>query len=153
VCAHVRVTTEDLLAEALATESAHDLFEWLRGLSFIEEGPAGLFPHDLARDVLDLDLRWRNPERYRQLHRSVRAPIVRRIEAAQGIEQQRAFFDLLFLHRHNPVMKRQFDWASLGTIYAEPASAPDYDGILTMVEHHEGVDSARIAAHWLMHQP
>jgi hypothetical protein len=33
------------------------LFGWLRGLSFIEQGPEGVFPHDLAREVLDSDLR------------------------------------------------------------------------------------------------
>ena len=39
------------------------LFEWLRGLSFVESGADGLFPHDLARDVLDADLRWRDRAR------------------------------------------------------------------------------------------
>ena len=34
-----------------------ELFEWLRNLSFIESGPLGLFPHDLAREALVADLR------------------------------------------------------------------------------------------------
>ena len=38
-CALVRVTTESLLAELMAVVDAHDLFEWLRGLSFIETRP------------------------------------------------------------------------------------------------------------------
>ena len=44
VCAHLRVTTEDRLAEALMINDASGLFEWLRSLSFIESGPAGVFP-------------------------------------------------------------------------------------------------------------
>jgi hypothetical protein len=48
-CAHVRVTTEALLASALGAGDAHELFGWLRRLSFVEEGPHGLFPYDLAR--------------------------------------------------------------------------------------------------------
>ena len=62
-CAHVRVTTEALLASALDGDDAQELFGWLRRLSFIQEGPYGLFPHDLAREVLDADLRWRSRPR------------------------------------------------------------------------------------------
>ena len=43
-CALVRVTTESLLAELMAVSDAHDLFAWLRGLSFVETQPGGLFP-------------------------------------------------------------------------------------------------------------
>ena len=47
-CAQVRVMTEALLGDMLKLPDAHELFDWLRGLSFIESGPLGLFPHDLA---------------------------------------------------------------------------------------------------------
>ena len=43
VCAHLRVTTEDRLAEALMITDARELFDWLRSLSFIETGPRGCF--------------------------------------------------------------------------------------------------------------
>jgi AAA ATPase domain len=62
VCAHARLTTEALLRAALDAGDVHDIFEWLRSLSFIEQGPYGLTPHDLARDLLDADLRWRDRE-------------------------------------------------------------------------------------------
>ena len=152
-CAHMRVTTEPLLASALEVEEVTDLFAWLRGLSFVEQGPQGLFPHDLVRDVLDTDLRWRNPEGYRQLHQRVRRSIVRQVQGAQGIEQQRAFFDLLFLHRNNPLMKPFQDWATLGTAYAEPATPEDAPGIVEMVRSHEGEESAQLARYWLRRQP
>jgi ABC-type cobalamin/Fe3+-siderophores transport system ATPase subunit len=153
ICAHVRVTTETLLSEVLDTEDVHAVFEWLRGLSFVEQGPQGLFPHDLARDVLDADFRWRDPEGYRERHRQVRDGIVRRVQTAQGIDQQRAFFDLLYLDRHNPLMKPFHQWKSLGSAYAEPATAQDVPAILSMVRQHEGDASARIAQHWLHRQP
>jgi hypothetical protein len=47
VCALARVTTEALLRDALALGDAHELFGWLRELSFVESGPDGLLPHDL----------------------------------------------------------------------------------------------------------
>jgi hypothetical protein len=154
-CAHMRVTTEPLLAAALALEAEEvaGLFAWLRGLSFIEQGPQGLFPHDLVRDVLDTDLRWRNPEEHRRLHHRVRGSIVDQLQAAQGVAQQRAFFDLLYLHRNSPLMKPFQDWTSLGTAYAEPATPEDIPGILEMVRCHESEESAQIAQHWLREQP
>ena len=45
VCALARVTTEPLLRAALDVADARDLFDWIRRLSFVEAGPAGLFPH------------------------------------------------------------------------------------------------------------
>ena len=55
VCALLRVTTEGLLAELLEMPDSHELFDWLRGLSFIQSGQGGLFPHDLAREALAAD--------------------------------------------------------------------------------------------------
>jgi energy-coupling factor transporter ATP-binding protein EcfA2 len=92
VCALARVTTEALLREVLGLEDAHELFAWLRGLSFVESGPDGVFPHDLARDALDADLRWRDPEAYKWVFRGIRACIHGRLQSSQGHEQQRAIW-------------------------------------------------------------
>jgi hypothetical protein len=152
-CAHVRVTTEALLSSALGADDAHELFGWLRRLSFIEEGPYGLFPHDLAREVLDADLRWRNPQSYLELHRGARRFIVTHLQEARGLEGQRAFFDLLYLHRNNPIMGSTIDWGTLGTAQVEPATGQDRAAVLAMVHRHEGEASARIAEHWWQRQP
>src|SRR6185312_9715410 len=86
-CALVRLTTESLLAEVLGVDDAHELFEWLRGLSFIESGPLGIFPHDLVRDALGVDLRWRNPEWFGELHRRARHYYASRLGQTRGVEQ------------------------------------------------------------------
>jgi hypothetical protein len=153
ICAHARATTEALLAEVLGSEQAGELFDWLRDRSFIEQGRDGLFPHDLARDVLESDLRWRNPDVYRDDHRRIRNVIVRTLQSAHGLEAQRAFFDLLFLHRHNPLMKPYVEWATLGAAWAETATPDDHPVIVEMVRRHEGDDSAAIARFWLERQP
>jgi len=62
-------------------------------------------------------------------------------------------FDLLFLHRHSPLMRRFVEWSSLGTTYLERAGPDDAALILETVTRHEGKESARIAAHWLELQP
>ena len=153
VCAHARVTTESLLAEVLGADAAPALFAWLASLSFIEHAPDGIFPHDLVRDALDLDLRWRAPETYREVHRGVRRHVVRRVQASTGLEQQRASLDLVYLHRNNPLMRPYFEWEALGSGYAEPAAVRDHGAILEMVRAHEDAASARVAAHWLERQP
>jgi hypothetical protein len=152
-CAHVRVTTEELLADALGGADAPVLFTWLRGLSFIEHGPHGVYPHDLAREVLDADLRWRNPQAYRRLHSAARAATLRRIQGSHGFEQQQALFDFLFIRRNNPVVGPHHPWEALGRAYAEPATDRDLTAILAMVRRHEGTDSTTVASHWYAHQP
>jgi hypothetical protein len=153
VCAHSRVTSEDLLRTALGLEDARALFEWLRGLSFIESGGEGLFPHDLARDVLDLDLRWRDRARYADVHRHVRRHIVARIRASAGREQQRAAADLHFLHRGNAGIRRFYDWASLGEGYADALRAGDAEAVVAMVERFESPQSVAVARFWLERRP
>jgi len=48
------------------------VFSWLRGLPFIESGTDGIFPHDVVRDALEMDLHWRDPVSYEEIHRRVR---------------------------------------------------------------------------------
>ncbi|HEU4629231.1 MAG TPA: ATP-binding protein [Gemmatimonadaceae bacterium] len=152
--AQVRVVTEPLLAAMLGLADAHDLFAWLRSLSFMEAGPFGLFPHDLVRDALALDLRWRNPDLYDELHQRARGYYAARLQRTQGAEQQRVLFDYVYLHRHNPVVRPFLEWQESGAAVGEtPASPADVDALVAMVRRHEGDASARLAAHWLARQP
>jgi hypothetical protein len=152
-CSLVRVTTESLLAHMLGAQDAHELFEWLRGLSFIEAGPHGLFPHDLAREAMAADVRWRNPEWYAELHRRARADYVTRMQRTTGAAQQQALFDLIFLHRDNAAVRPFFEWQTSGSIAVEPFREGDRPAVLAMVTQHEGHASARLAALWLARQP
>ncbi|MGH9174624.1 MAG: ATP-binding protein, partial [Vicinamibacterales bacterium] len=153
ICVLVWATTEALLAEVLETPDAHHLFEWLRQLSFIESGTHGLYPHDVAREALYADLRWRNPDGLRQLIHRLSATIHTKFQQARGIDQQRIWFDVLYLTRHNPFMRPYFEWEALGSAFAEPASAGDHPAILEMVRQHQGEDAERIARYWLGRQP
>ncbi|HXV44018.1 MAG TPA: ATP-binding protein, partial [Anaerolineae bacterium] len=87
-CALVHLTTETLLAAMLGMPDVHELFEWLRSLSCIESGPIGLFPHDLARETLAADLRWRNPDWYAELHHRARTYYASRLQQVNSQEQQ-----------------------------------------------------------------
>jgi hypothetical protein len=124
----------------LATAEAPALFAWLRSLSFVEQGAEGLFPHDLAREVLDADLRWRDPEGFRELHGRLLRHLLRRVRARTGTAQQRAYFDVVYLSRNSPLMRPYYDWKSMGTAYSELATEEGVPAILAMVRRHEGED-------------
>jgi hypothetical protein len=151
--AHARLTTADLLGAVFGEDEGGELFSWLRGLSFMESGQHGLFPHDLAREVIDADLRWRDPAAYRDLHVRVRRHVGKRISASEGREHERAVADLVFLHRANAATAALWDWGSLGEVYADGLRRGDAEAIVTMVERYEGAESAAIAKHWLERQP
>jgi hypothetical protein len=177
-CALVRVTSEPLLAAMLGTpldlvtafgsdseqglqqdpnqdvgHGVHELFEWLRGLSFTEFGPRGLHPHDLAREVLATDLRWRNPDWYAELHRRARTYYAARLRSAHSHEQQRILLDHIYLHRDNPVVRPFFEWQTTGSVLPDTMQDDDIPALLSMVRRHEGRGSAHLAAYWFERRP
>jgi hypothetical protein len=159
-CALVRITSESLLGEMLGmpvtspnSEGAHSLFEWLRELSFIESGVEGIFPHDLARETLTADLRWRNPDWYVELHNRARKYYTDRLSHTGGLTQQRLMLDTVFLHRENAVIRSFFDWQTTGSMIPYSLEAGDVAALEQMVARYEGEESARLAAHWFRRFP
>jgi hypothetical protein len=152
-CALARVTTEALLREVLGLEDAHELFTWLRELSFVESGPEGVFPHDLARDALEADLRWRDPDGYKRVFHGIRGQVSGRLRSSRGQEQQRAIADAKYLFRRLPGVMSPVDWDVWGQQYPEPARPRDRQPILDLVLTWEGDASAAIAARWWERQP
>jgi hypothetical protein len=153
VCALARVTTEARLREVLGLEDAHELFTWLRELSFVESGLDGVYPHDLARDALEADLRWRDPDGYRRVFRGIRGHINSRLQTTRGQEQQRAIADAKYLFRRLPDVLSPVDWDAWGQQYPEPARPEDREPILDLILTWEGEASAAIAVRWWERQP
>ncbi|PSB29768.1 AAA family ATPase [Chlorogloea sp. CCALA 695] len=152
-CALVRITTETVLAQMLNQGDVYGLFEWLRELSFIESGQLGLFPHDLAREVLIADVRWRNSDWYAELHQRARNYYTLRLQQTQGQEQHRVLFDYIFLHRDNSAVRPRFIWQENSSLVTDVLRDTDKPTLLKIVAEHEGEASAKIAAHWLTRQP
>jgi hypothetical protein len=152
-CALIRLTTETLLAGMLDIPDVHELFEWLRGLSFIEFGTRGIFPHDLAREVLIADLRWRNPDRYAELHQRARNYYTTRLQQTQGQEQHAVLFDYIFLHRDNPAVRPRFTWQEHSSLSTDTMRLGDQASLAQMVAQQEGEASAQLATYWFKRQP
>lgn len=85
VSAHAPITTEPVLRAVLADSDARevsDLWDWLRDLTIMEDSQAGIRPHEVARDILEADLRWRDPDAYADIHRRVRGHAVDQLKAS-----------------------------------------------------------------------
>ena len=149
-CAQVRLMHEALLGAMLAMPEVHELFDWLRGLSFIESRPEGLIPHDLAREALAADVRWRNPDWYAELHRRARAYYTTRLSPAREPQQaQRLLLDYIYLHRDNPMVRPFFEWQSGGAgVLADVARPDDQAVVVGLVRQAEGEAAAALAERW-----
>lgn len=152
-CSFVRSMTESLLRVALDIDDAGELFSWLRGISFVEESPRGLVVHDLARDVMNADLRWRDPKRHRQIKRRLAGHLLEEIHAADGVRRQRLLFDVMFLHRTSPEVRASYEWDDPSHVGVDPVRAEDQARIVEMTREHEGAASAALAEFWLDRQP
>jgi hypothetical protein len=138
--------------EQSPAEKARVLFAWLRSLSFMEAGPGGVFPHDLAREVIQADLRWRNPRRYAELRERARAFYIGRLHGAPQVEQQRILFDYMFLQRDNEILRPFLNWEEFGNLIPDVPRREEHPLIVEAVRRQEGEESARLAAYWLQRQ-
>ena len=157
VSAHAPATTEPLLRAALPAdaEEASELWEWLRDLTIMEKAQAGIFPHDVARDVLEADVRRRDPDTYADIHRRLRGYLIDQVKAAAGNPDalQQAVADLLFLIRDHPVAGAYWYWDALEGCPGRPIQPEQFDLIIAMTRDTQGEQQAELAAHWLRRQP
>ncbi len=149
-CAIVRTLSEPLLAALLEVDDALAEFDWLRGLSFIYAGPRGIFPHDLAREALEADLKWRDPEAFGAFHRRAHEYYVLRMRSPQDDDDN--YHDFVYLHK-NPRIRAVFAWDQMPGLRATAPWPTDWTQLRAMVARHEGEESAALADYWYTRQP
>ncbi|HYZ56175.1 MAG TPA: ATP-binding protein [Streptosporangiaceae bacterium] len=153
VCAHVEVTTEELLRTVVPAHQATALFEWLRGLPFVEAGPRGVYPHDIARNALEADLSWRDPEGYAAIHHAVRPYLLQRMQSSSPADALRSAREFLFILRRSPVISAFFSWWHSGDLFGDRYQPADRRQLLVLAEQAEGPELAGIVAYWLDRMP
>lgn len=151
VCALVNILTESLLAEVMGLEDAGELFNWLCSLSFISIGRDGIYPHDITREALTADVRWRHPDWNATLHNRSRQYYHRKLKETAGDAQRRVLFDLLYLHRTNAVVRPFFDWQEAGSFWVDTALDGDLPVLRDMVFRHEGESGRDAFDFWSTH--
>jgi hypothetical protein len=153
VLGHARVTSQSLLRATLGGERADECFDWLRELSFVEVVADGLAPHNLARDVLDDDLRWRDREAWVELHTQIRSHLLARLAGRDVREQARATADLLWFQRRSPALSAYRSWDDVFTLWSQRAKESDLPQILDLVDGYEGTRSVALHQAWWRRQP
>lgn len=154
----VRYTTEPLLSAVLDQSTAHELFEWLRGLSFVRPGERGVTLHGLARTALATDLRWRNPDWHDTLHERLRQYYTDRLKRTSDRTVPDALSDFTYLLRRHPLIQPFYDrlqsqWDHAHGLIEDTPGEDDWHALVAMVEEHEGDASAEWAEHWFERQP
>ena len=109
----------------------------------------------MARDVLEADLRWRDPEAYADIHRRLRAYLVDNIRSQTGNpdNQQRVAAELLYLARGHPLLGPYWDWDALGEGLRQPVGPEQAELVVALTRAAQGEQQAELAAHWLRVQP
>ncbi|GAA2541667.1 AAA family ATPase [Pseudonocardia hydrocarbonoxydans] len=153
VCALARVTTEPLLQAVLGASDGARAFGWLAGLAVVDGHPDGLIPHELAREVLDVELRRRDGEGYRRTFRATRAHVHAQARAERGRVQQDALFDEKFLFRNLPGILSPVDWPDWGRHHPQPIRPEEHSRAIGLIGAAEGVEAAAVARRWLAAQP
>jgi hypothetical protein len=117
----------------------------------MEEAHAGIRPHELARDVLEADLRWRDPDAYADIHRRLRRYLVDKIRVQAGSPERlhTAAAELLFLLHDHPLVGPYWDWNALGESVQQHMEPGQAETIIAMTRAAQDDQQAELAAHWL----
>ncbi|EXU63697.1 hypothetical protein Z951_34705 [Streptomyces sp. PRh5] len=153
ILATARVTTErELRACTSAAFHAHsqELFEWLRGLSFVRAYRDGLVPHSTAREALMANLRWRDASRYERVVRGLHQHITARLLTMNHVCGRREACDLLYLGRATGVLRTPFPY---DVVFGTNAAPNDHVAAMSLIEHDEGPQAVRLAEDWWRAQP
>ena len=139
--------------------SAEELFAWLRGLAFVEADARGLRLHDVVRETVEADLRWRDPERHAAFHSRARRFYADRMRTSVSEGRRReALSDFLHLYRLHPVARPllarlRSAWAEADLSGSGPLRDGEAEAVRAIVERHtDPVEADRVAA-WLERQP
>ncbi|MER8223524.1 ATP-binding protein [Streptomyces sp. NPDC094143] len=152
VSAQAHLTTESLL-RAVIGDTAAEVFAWLREQPFMDHCSAGLFPHDVVREALAADLRWRDPDGFDQLFRDLHGHLIDQVGSASADRLLGAVGSLQFLYRGEGHMAQTHGWYSPGLVEDHPYDPSAEAEVLALVDRAEGPESAAIARYWLRSLP
>ncbi|MGW0706369.1 ATP-binding protein [Streptomyces sp. NPDC002643] len=154
IAAYAGATDEGLLRSALPEADAWTLFRWLRGLPFMESAPGGIFPHDVVREVLAADMRWRDPRRGRAVHRRILSHLIDRVRRTRGTgADELALSDALLFLQRDGFLPGWYDGGGRQHVVEDAFSAGDREGVLRMAAKEGTETTVAIVRHWLDRQP
>lgn len=124
------------------------VFEWLRCRPYVRHGREGLVVHDMVREALRQELRWRDPERARDLSTRAVDEYCDQIDGATDARSD-ICMSLAWMLSHEPTVRDIFQGAR-GDLHVDLAQRNDLPDLRRMVERFDGVES-REAIEALLH--
>ncbi len=153
VCALAATTNETLVRAMLPGADTDALFAWLRRLPFVTAGPRGLSPSDVVRQVVEADLRWRDPDRFTDLNDRLVGLLIGRARSAAGDAVPPAVADVLFAQRSDrTVLPGSADLGAAG-LRERPYRPEDRAELVELARRVQGAGTARLVEFWLDRQP
>ncbi|WP_327589569.1 ATP-binding protein [Nonomuraea sp. NBC_00507] len=158
VCARAYITTEALLRAVMPDEVTPDdgiapLFAWLRRLPFVESTATGLFPHDVVREVLEADLRWRDPHGHADVHQRIHAHLAGELSGAADSDVPAAVGSLFFLNRDHELTSGYRTWSGRAEVHEDLFMPQDMDALIQVATAGDNEESAAAAVRWARCRP
>lgn len=145
-------TTSEALLAAMLGHPVGELYSWLRELNMMVPGGRGIFPHDLAREVILAELRGRDSARLAALVNRAQRLYADLLKTCAPAEQGRVFAELAFAIGHDP-LARVLLVPPDTDLYLDVLRPGDEPLIEAAVARFEGEAEVPRVRHWLRRQP
>lgn len=140
-CALVRHMTEPLLAAMLETTKTSEAFDWLAQQHYMALQPQGLAMHDLVREPIARELRWRDPVRYRTMARRACHHYIDEIDSGSVESGVAAIAACLYVMRLEPFVQHHFSPDNV-EYFIDTCRAGELPRLAEMVAAYEGTEAA-----------
>lgn len=150
LCALMRRTTQPMLGAVLGPDHAHELFDWLAALNFVESGSTGLSAHDLVREALEMELACRDPQNLIDLRKAARAHLLAEMLAAPPEHVWPCVCNLWYTSRFG-AMGAYIDYRAFGSVWFRPATAADRSAIESLIHAELMPGQQHQALIWVEH--
>jgi predicted DNA-binding protein (UPF0251 family) len=126
----VRQFDEELLAQISDSDDVHEAFAQLCRFSFVRSSRHGLMLHDDIRRLLLEDLKWRKPERAKELRRRAQEYYQRRMRGRRSDEVDWVVAERLYLWENALFQTMYFPEGDPSAVWVEVARPEDKEEIL-----------------------
>lgn len=145
--------SEPLLAAMLPGENAHQLYNWLAGLSCVNTAGRGLIVHDLIGEIIAADLRRRDPDKAERLIYLGEEYLLTQLNSSTKLAANEIVEDLTYLARQGELSDQLHGAGREQPLYSDTPQAAEVDLARDWIEQYQGEDQRLIFDEWYRRQP
>ncbi|NJP31932.1 ATP-binding protein [Micromonospora thermarum] len=153
VAAHSFMVTEGLLRAVVGEHDSGPLLHWLCDLPFVQLAPSGVFLHSLVKEVVDADFRWRDAQRYADLHATIGSYFLEQVQTVPEAQVVTAMRGLTYLKRYGAAAPYYASVGVEGDVYEDAVTPADLPAMRRMTEQCEGPEATALLEFWYARRP